>query len=384
MKNIAVITGSRAEYGLLRCLIGKIESEEKFQLRLLVTGSHTSDQHGKTVNEIIADGFQIHFRLNLDLSGDTAESIGVTTGFIVDRFARYFTKHRPDLLVVLGDRYEAFACCVAALFHRIPIAHIHGGELTEGAIDDPLRHSITKMASLHFVAHEVYRTRVIQLGENPEHVFTVGGLGVEAIKYCKLENKQSLFKFLGIHQKQKMFLINFHPETNCHLSPKEQIVSLLDALESFKNTTFVFSMPNADAGGRAVASSISSFVEQHQGNAVMKPSLGQKNFLSCLKYAETVIGNSSSGLLEAPSFGIPTINIGKRQKGRLKAESVIDCDYSVSDIKSKIEICQSKEFKKLAKKAKNPYDNGVPSELIVDQLRYINFDELSNSEFFDQ
>ncbi|QNI72342.1 UDP-N-acetylglucosamine 2-epimerase [Synechococcus sp. NOUM97013] len=321
---ICVVTGTRAEYGLLRWVMQGILASEVFDLQLIVTGMHLSPEFGFTVQEIEADGFIIDRKVEMLLSSDTPVGITKSMGLGMIGFADALVELQPDLLLVLGDRFETFAAASAALIARIPIAHCHGGELTEGAFDDSLRHSITKMAHLHFVAAEEYRQRVIQMGEHPDRVFLVGGLGVEAIKRSKLLSREEIEVHLDFKLGTRNLLITFHPVTLEQNTSAQQMGELLAALDQLPNTHFIFTMPNADTDGRVLFRMIKEFcaIRDH---AKAYTSLGQLRYFSCIRYCDAVVGNSSSGLLEVPYFNIPTVNIGDRQKGRIREKSVIDC-----------------------------------------------------------
>ena len=323
-KKICVITGTRADYGLLRWVIDGLDKSNKLKLQLIVTGMHLSPEYGMTINEIKKDGYKVTKILEMLLSSDTPSGISKSIGLGIIGFADIFHSLKPDLIVVLGDRYEILSACIAAMTARIPIAHLHGGETTEGVIDEAIRHSITKMSHLHFVATNEYKKRVIQLGEDPEHIFQVGGLGIDNIKNLNLLDKKELERTLNFKFAEKNLLVTFHPETLQKMKSGIQLNALLNALKTQSDSKIIFTMPNADTESRILASKIRNFCDKSP-NTKLFTSLGQLKYLSCLQYVDAVIGNSSSGLIEMPSFKKATINIGERQKGRISAQSVINC-----------------------------------------------------------
>ncbi len=381
-KKLCVITGTRAEYGLLRRLIGLIQHSSDFELQLIATGTHLSKKHGNTLEEIEADGFLINRKIDLALLSDSPIGIAKSTSLGLVGFADAFDALSPDLILVLGDRFEILSAAIAAMFARIPVAHLHGGELTEGAIDEAIRHSVTKFSHLHFVANNEYRNRVIQLGENPDYVFNVGGLGVDAIKHIKLLNKSEIETALEFEFKEKNLLITFHPVTLEKETSQDQINELLEALSGLKETNLIFTMPNADADSAAIYDAIEGFVSKTK-NAYAFTSLGQLMYLSCVAQIDAVVGNSSSGLAEIPTFKKATINIGDRQKGRMQCSSVINCKPISEDIKRAIQHSYSSEFRRKMPNVENPYGDGGASERIINALLAINFDTLINKEFYD-
>jgi len=380
-RKICVITGSRAEYGLLRWLLQGIEEEPKLELQLIVTGSHLSPEFGLTYKEIEKD-FDICLSLESLTSSDTSVGIATSMGLGLIRFADAFKQIKPDLVLVLGDRYEIFAATAASLVARIPVAHLHGGETTEGAFDEALRHSITKMAHLHFVAAEEYKNRVIQLGEQPENVLQVGGLGVDSIKRIKLLSKEELEASLGIKLLDKNLLITFHPVTLETEAASQQMDELLGALSELHNTNLIFTMPNADTDSRVLIQIIEEFCSKNT-NAHCFTSLGQLRYFSTINYIDGVVGNSSSGLAEVPSFKKATINIGDRQKGRLKAESVIDCEPTKESIKKAISELYSEKFQKQLSSTINPYGDGGSVEKIIEVLKNVYLENLIKKTFFN-
>ena len=382
MKKICIITGTRAEYGLLRWLMQGVINSKKLDLQIIVTGMHLSPEFGLTINNIINDGFKVDKKVEMLISADTSTSISKSMGIGLIGFADALEDLKPDLVLVLGDRFEIFSAVSASMVALIPIGHIHGGESTEGVIDESIRHSISKMSHLHFVATKTYQNRVIQLGENPSNVFLVGGLGIDNIKKIKLLNKTDLASALNFKLGEKNFLVTFHPVTLEKYASDIQVKELLSALETIKDTKFIFTMPNADTEGRGIYNHIKKFVDKNSNSKIFK-SLGQKRYLSCIKHFDGVIGNSSSGLIEVPSFKKGTINIGDRQKGRIKAQSVINCKPEKSSILKSIEKLNSSDFQRTLKKVSNPYGNGGASEKILEILENISFENLLKKKFND-
>ncbi|WP_343517845.1 UDP-N-acetylglucosamine 2-epimerase [Sphingomonas sp.] len=382
-RRICVVTGTRAEYGLMRGLIAGLRDDDAFELQLAVTGMHLSPEFGLTWREIEADGFPIDERVEILLSSDTPVGVSKAMGLGMIGFAEAFARLKPDLVVVLGDRFEILAAASAALVAGIPIAHIHGGETTEGAFDEAIRHSVTKMSHLHFTAAAPYRDRVIQLGEAPERVFLVGGLGIDAIKGLPLLDRAELEAQLDLKFGERNLMVTFHPPT---LEPGEttaQMQALLDALDSLgPETHLLFTMPNADTGGRELAAMVDRFVAARD-NARVFTSLGQLRYLSCMRLMDGVVGNSSSGLIETPSFGIGTVNIGDRQAGRLKAASVIDCAPQQDAIEAALERLFSDDFRKGLAGVENPYGTGGATTAILDVLRRHPLSGLLKKSFHD-
>jgi GDP/UDP-N,N'-diacetylbacillosamine 2-epimerase (hydrolysing) len=381
-RKICVVTGTRAEYGLLRWVMQGIQDSEVLGLQLIVTGMHLSPEFGLTVQEIESDGFCIDRKVEMLLSSDTPVGITKSMGLAMIGFADALAELQPELLLVLGDRFEIFAAAASAMIARVPIAHLHGGESTEGVIDEPIRHSITKMAHLHFVAADEYRHRVIQLGENPERVFQVGGLGIDNIKSLKLLGRDELEAALDFKLADRNLLITFHPVTLEHNSSCEQMAELLAALTELDNVGLIFTMPNADTDGRVLFRQIDAFCARHS-NACAYTSLGQLRYLSCIQHVDGVIGNSSSGLAEVPSFKKGTINIGDRQRGRLRAASVIDCDPDRVSICNAIHRLFSPAFQAQLPCVENPYGNGGASVAIVKALERLALDGLLKKRFYD-
>lgn len=383
MKKICVVTGTRAEYGLLRPVIKRIEEDKDLELVLVATGMHLSPEFGLTYKEIEKDGFRIAARNEMLLSADTPSSIAKSIGLGIIGFADILSDCNLDLVVLLGDRFEMLAAASVALVNRIPIAHIHGGELTEGAIDDAIRHSLTKMSSLHFVSTEEYRKRVIQMGEQPKNVFCVGSLGVESIKNLQLLKKAELEKIIDYHFNKTTILVTFHPVTLEQNTSEMQMKELLDALNDFE-VNIIFTKANADTDGRIINQMIDEYVDDHKENSAAYTSLGQLNYLSALQYCTAVVGNSSSGILEAPSFGIPTVNIGKRQKGRIMTESVICCGSTKKEICQALKKALSTEFSKRCQFSINPYEKEDTSKNIISEIKeYLSSNTDIEKEFYN-
>ena len=382
MKKICVVTGTRAEYGLLYWLLKEIEADKELQLQVIVTGMHLSPEFGLTYKEIEKE-FKIDKKIEMLLSSDTSVGISKSMGLAQISFAESYDELKPDIVIVLGDRYEIFSATSAAMIARIPIAHIHGGEKTEGAFDESIRHSITKMSHLHFTATEEYKNRVIQLGENPFRVFNVGGMGIENIKRLKLLSKDEFEKSIEFKLNSKNILVTFHPVTLENSTAKEQFEQLLDAIDELEDTNIIFTKANSDTDGRVINQMIDEYVTKNFQKSVQFTSLGQLRYLSALQYVDAVVGNSSSGLAEAPSFKIGTINIGDRQKGRIKASSVIDCEPNKDSILKSFEKLYSKEFQETLKTTINPYGDGYASKKIVEILKNVNLKNILKKSFYD-
>ncbi len=382
-RKICVVTGTRAEYGLLRWLMDGINKSTKLDLQIVATGMHLSPEFGLTYQEIENDGFKIDKKIEMLLSADTPSSISKSTGLGLIGFADVFYELNPDIVIVLGDRYEVLAASLAAMFENIPIAHIHGGETTAGAFDEAIRHSITKMSWWHFVAADEYEKRVIQLGENPGRVFNVGGLGVDAIKKTSLLSKDELMIKTGIKFGKKNLLITYHPVTLENKTSQQDFKSLLDVLSEIKDIYLIFTMPNADSDGRIIKKMINDFVFNQSERSISFTSMGSLNYLSTLQYVDGVVGNSSSGLAEAPTFKIGTINIGDRQKGRLKAESIIDCEPTKKSIKLAIDKLYGHKFQKDIHSVQNPYGDGDAIEKIMSILSNKPIPEDMKKDFYD-
>ena len=381
-RKICIITGTRAEYGLLRWVMQGIKADHELTLQIIATGMHLSPEFGLTYREIEQDGFQIDRKVEILTSSDTPVGIAKSMGLGLIGFADALNDLHPDLIVVLGDRFEIFSAVSAALVARIPVAHLHGGEATEGLIDEAIRHSITKMSHLHFVAAEEYRQRVIQLGEQPDQVFLVGGLGADNISRLKLLDRKALQQSLGFELGQKSLLVCFHPATLETNTAAQQMAELLAALDELRNTQLVFTMPNADTDGRVLVHLIEQFVAQH-ANTRAYTSLGQLRYLSCMAHVDGVVGNSSSGLLEAPSFQKGTINIGDRQRGRLQAASVINCEPTRQSITSALGHLYSANFQSGLSKVISPFGEGGASNAIVAKIKSIPLSGVLKKRFYD-
>ncbi|MEM5557215.1 UDP-N-acetylglucosamine 2-epimerase [Aliarcobacter cryaerophilus] len=382
MKKICVVTGTRAEYGLLYWLLKEIEADKELQLQVIVTGMHLSPEFGLTYKEIEKE-FKINKKIEMLLSSDTSIGISKSMGLAQISFAESYDELKPDIVIVLGDRYEIFSATSAAMIARIPIAHLHGGEITEGAFDESIRHSITKMSHLHFTATNEYKNRVIQLGENPSRVFNVGGMGIENIKRLKLLSKDEFEKSIEFKLNIKNILVTFHPVTLENSTAQEQFKELLGAIDELEDTNIIFTKANSDTDGRVINQMIDEYVAKNSNKSIVFTSLGQLRYLSALQYVDAVVGNSSSGLAEAPSFRIGTINIGDRQKGRIKASSVIDCEPNKDSILNSFEKLYSKEFQETLKTITNPYGDGCASKKIVEILKSVDLKNILKKSFYD-
>lgn len=381
-RKICVVTGTRAEYGLLYWLMKDIEAEKTLELQIIVTGMHLSPEFGLTYEEIEAE-FRINKKVEMLLSSDSSVGVSKSMGLAQISFGEAYADLAPDIIVVLGDRYEIFSAVVSAMIARIPIAHLHGGEITEGLIDESIRHSITKMSHLHFTATEEYRNRVIQLGEHPNNVFNVGGLGVESIKNLKLLDRGELENNIGFEFVAKNILITFHPVTLENSTAQDHFQVLLDVIDQLDNTKIIFTKANSDMDGRIINRMIDQYVSRNSSKSICFTSLGQLRYLSVLQYVDAVVGNSSSGLLEAPSFKIGTINIGDRQKGRIKAVSVIDCTPDQISISSAFQRLYSEAFQASLKNVVNPYDGDSTSQKITEKLKTVNLANILKKTFYE-
>lgn len=381
-KRISILTATRAEYGLLKPVIDKLNMVECFDISIVVTGAHLSPEFGLTYNEIEEDGLIIDEKIEILLSADTPSSISISMGLAMISFANYFNRIKPDLLIVLGDRYETLAVATVAMNQRIPIVHLYGGESTEGLIDESIRHSITKMSYLHFTSTEKYRKRVIQLGEDPSRVFNVGSIGIENIKNQKLMTKSELEESIGWTFDLPYAIVTFHPVTLEDSSSSEQINQLLRAIDLNKEYQYIFTKSNSDTDGRIINQMIDEYVSTHL-NCRAFMSLGSKRYLSAIKYCSMVIGNSSSGIIEVPSFGIPTINIGDRQKGRIQAGSIINCEQKLEDINMAIKKAVSNEFKNAISNIINPYEKlGTANNIVKQILNIMSLEKLDVKKVF--
>lgn len=382
-QKICIVTGSRAEYGLFRSLMMHIKSSSGFSLQIVVTGTHLESKFGNTYKEIIADGFKIDAKVSISSSGENDLSVSQSTAKALDGIAKAFSKLKPDLVIVLGDRFEMLAGALAAHLRSIPVAHIHGGEITEGSLDDAMRHAITKLSTLHFTSAEVYRKRVIQMGELPKNVFNVGAPGVENALSMKLLDRKSLERKLKISFQSPLAVVTMHPATSEKISTRMQIKSLLHALSKEKSLQLIITYPNADAEGEIIIKEIEAFTKKNSERTFLFQSLGMMNYLSLLQFADVVIGNSSSGIIEVPSFGIPTVNIGDRQKLRIAAKSVLHVKADEKSIYNGIHKALTPGFRKTCKNVKNPYESGRTSEKIMTVLSKFNNFRTLEKKFYD-
>ena len=381
-RKICVITGSRAEYGLLYWLMKEINDDDAIELQLVVTGMHLSEEFGNTYKEIEKDGFTIDNKVDISLTSDTEIAISKSMGIGIIGFADVFNDLKPELIVVLGDRFEIFSAVSVAMIAKIPVAHLHGGETTEGLIDESIRHSVTKMSHLHFAATDEYRNRIIQLGEQPERVFNVGGLGIDNINKLKLLSKVDFEDAINFKLGDKNILITFHPVTLEKSTSESQFQELLKSISNLKNTKIIFTKANSDNDGRIINSMIDDYVAKNDNTIAFK-SMGQLNYLSALQYMDAVLGNSSSGLIEVPSFKIGTIDIGDRQKGRIKAKSIITCLPKKENIDSAIVKLYSPKFQEIINNVVNPYGKGGASKKIAKIIKDFNLDNIVKKSFFD-
>lgn len=382
MKKICVVTGTRAEYGLLMPLLNQIKQAEDLELQLLVTGMHLSPEFGLTYKLIEADGYTINDKVDILLSSDTPVGISKTMGLGMIGFAESFERLQPDMVVLLGDRYETFIAAAAAAVARIPISHLHGGETTEGAFDEAFRHAITKMSWLHFTSTEEYRKRVIQLGEDPNRVFNVGAIGIENIIKLPLMTKEELEANLNVQFNKRLLLVTFHPVTLENETSAGQFKELLRALDKVEDATIIFTKANSDTDGRIINQLIDDYTSLHREKTLAFTSMGQLRYLSAMKIASAVIGNSSSGVIEAPSFKVPTINIGDRQKGRIQAESVIDCEPKEEEISKAIQLSLSDELHIKLQMMENPYGDGEVSDKVLAEIRKALSNEITLKKIF--
>ena len=382
-RKICVITGTRAEYGLLYWLMQEIKQDKSLELQVIATGMHLSPEFGLTFKEIEKDGLAITKKIEILLSSDTPAGISKSMGLAMIGMADAFEELSPDIIVLLGDRFEILSAAAAATVSRIPIAHISGGESTLGAMDEAFRHSITKMAQLHFPSTEIYRKRIIQLGENPENIFNVGATGVDNIKKLKLLNKAEFEQSINFKLNKKNLLVTFHPVTLEKASAENQFNELLLALESLKDTNIIFTMPNSDTDGRVLIKMIEGYVNKHKENTAAYTSLGQLRYLSCLQFMDAMVGNSSSGIIEAPLFKIPTINIGDRQTGRIMSESIINCAPEKESIKAAIEKAYNPNFREKIKTLPHPYGEGGAAIKIKEILKNASLENILKKKFYD-
>lgn len=382
MRKICFVTGTRAEYGLLSRLMRLVKEDKDLQLQVIATNMHLMPEYGETYKEIEKDGFTIDKKVYMHKPSDDAHGIISSMAEEMQGMNDALSELKPDILVLLGDRYEILVAAQVALILRIPIAHIHGGEVTEGAFDDAIRHSVTKMSSLHFTSCEEYRHRVIQMGEQPSRVFDVGSLGVENIKAVPLMTKDELEVSLDFKIDKQTILVTYHPVT-LGGEPAKDIREFLDALDQFKDLKVIFTMPNSDTGRDAIALAVENYVEKHSNSAKAYTSLGLKRYLSTLQFVKAAVGNSSSGIIEVPSFGIPTLNIGDRQKGRLASKSVVNCGTSKDEVIAGLKLCLSEDMQKAAKTYENPYAKPDTANLIYQKLKNVVLAGLNLKTFYD-
>ncbi|MFT8348042.1 UDP-N-acetylglucosamine 2-epimerase [Clostridium saccharoperbutylacetonicum] len=374
MRKILVVTGTRAEYGLLYWTMKEIQNDKELELQLVVTGNHLLKEYGYTVEQIRRDGFKIDEEIDMIVNSEKKSSIVKSMGMEIIQMAQSFDRLKPDILLVLGDRYEIFVATTCAMMMNIPIAHMNGGESTEGAVDEQIRHAITKMSHIHFPGAEYYKDRIIKMGEEPWRVHNVGQAGIENIKRLELLGKEELEKELNICFDKSIFLITYHPVTLDLENIENQIDNLLNAIKEF-DAKYIFTYPNADFGSKIIIDKINNFVKGNK-NAYRYYSLGQKRYLSLLKYADAMLGNSSSGIIEAPSFKLPVINIGDRQNGRLRSNNIIDAGYNKEEIIESInKVLFDKNFKANLTNVENIYGSGNVSENIVNILKSISVDK---------
>ncbi len=383
-RKICVFTGTRAEYGLLKPLMSALLCDMAFELQILVSGAHLSPEFGLTYREIENDGFAINEKVEILLSANSDTAASKSTGLGLIHFSDSLKRLKPDLLLVLGDRFEAFAVAASAMFCRIPVAHIHGGEATFGAVDESIRHSITKMSHLHFTSTEAYRHRVIQLGENPQRVFNVGSLGVENIgRMTDFLSAAEFANIIGFSPDRPFILVTFHPVTLEDSTAEKEFGELLKALAKFPEIKIIFTKANADAGGRIINHMIDQYVSEHPERYQSFISMGRRNYLSAMRYCRAVVGNSSSGIIETPSFHIPTVNIGDRQQGRLQAESVINCQPVSEDICQALHLAFASAFQTKLQELHNPYEKADTTEQIMKIVRETDLSYIIKKEFYD-
>jgi GDP/UDP-N,N'-diacetylbacillosamine 2-epimerase (hydrolysing) len=383
MRKICVFTGTRADYGLLQPLIREISQTTGLELQVLASGMHLSPEFGNTYREIENDGFRIDAKVEILLSSDTPVGIAKSTGLALLNYSETLERLQPDLVVILGDRFEAFAMAASSVICKTPVAHIHGGELSLGVMDEAFRHAISKMSHLHFTSTEEYRQRVIQLGEAPERVFHVGALGIENIRKLQLLDKDALAKAINFPLPANYALITYHPVTLADQSCEEQFRELLAALDSLPDLQLIFTKANADTDGRVINQLIDQYAQRNAARAIAFTSMGQLRYLSAMRHAALVVGNSSSGIIEAPSFGVPTINIGDRQKGRIKAASVIDCQATRKSICKALAAGLSPEGKAGAAKAANPYEKTGTAKNITKIIKEYDLKGIMKKKFYD-
>ncbi|MCK7630247.1 UDP-N-acetylglucosamine 2-epimerase [Shewanella putrefaciens] len=384
MRKICVVTATRAEYGLLKCLLDDIQNDPQLELQIISTGTHLSPEFGYTNQQILDDGFRVNKQIEILLSSDTPVGVSKSMGLAQISFAEAFEELRPDLVVVLGDRYELIPIVSAANIARIPVAHLNGGELTEGAIDELIRHAVTKLSQLHFTAMDEYTQRVIQMGELPERVFTVGEVGLDNLLRMQLMSREEFEVSIERPLKARNVLFTYHPETTQEIGDVERdFQQILAGLDQLEETLIIFTKANADVGGRLINKMIDEYVAAHSDKAIAFTSLGQLRYLSALQYVDAVVGNSSSGIVEAPSFKVATINLGNRQKGRVRAASTLDVAVDTEQLVAAFQTIDTTEFKTLLRDVVNPYGQGNSSHLVVDVLKQVDLASLKTKHFYD-
>lgn len=385
MRKVCVITGSRAEYGLMQRLMHMLQDSPLTELQLVVTNMHLSPKYGETYKEIEADGFTISKRVPIidENAKDCADTTLKSMARAIEGFSEAYLELKPDMVCFLGDRYEMMSAAIAAMIHRIPIAHIGGGTVTEGAYDDAIRHSITKMSQLHFASTETYCKRIVQMGENPEHVFCMGSPGIENIKTLPLKNKKEIEEDIHFSIDENTILVTYHPVTLGHHTVEQDIKDFIAALEERPQLRIIFTMPNSDTGSQTIIEAVNKFVTANSGRAAAYKSLGVVRYLSVMRQVAAVVGNSSSGIVEVPSFGIPTLNIGDRQKGRLHADSVIDCPTDKDSILKGLDTVLSDSFKKKAQQTINPYEKPGTAKIMFDVISTFPLGQLGQKHFYD-
>lgn len=382
-RKICIVTSTRADWGLLSGVAKALREYETIQLQIIATNMHLDPRYGMTINEILADGFDVDYKIEMHADNDSPAEVAVATGRCLEGMARAFGELKPDILLLLGDRYEMLAVATAATILRIPIAHIAGGEISEGAFDDNIRHALTKLSTIHFTATDAYRNRVITMGEDPARVFNTGALGVYNIINEPVIPKADLEKDLGIEINSSTLLVTFHPATNDNAPIAERIDALLSALDGFTSSHIIFTYPNNDPKGAVIIEKINSYVAANPGRAVVIPSLGRSRYISALHFVSAVVGNSSSGIVEVPTMRIPTVNIGIRQQGRIAASSVIHCESDIDDIHRAISFALSPAGKRQALETDNPYARRDTINKIVDVLVNIRLDTIASKRFVD-
>lgn len=383
-RKICVVTATRAEYGPLKALLEDIKNDSELELQIISTGTHLSPEYGLTNQQILNDGFVINKKIEILLSSDTAVGVSKSMGLAQISFAEAFEELKPDILLVLGDRYELIPIVSAANVSLIPVAHISGGEVTEGAIDELIRHAVTKLSHLHFTAMNEYSQRVIQMGEQPERVFTVGEVGLDNLLRMKLMSRDEFEESIGRKLNKRNILFTYHPVTTQEIYEVERDFNqILLGLEQLHDTLIIFTKANADVGGRLINKMIDEYVEKHSEKAIAFTSLGQLRYLSALQYVDAVVGNSSSGIVEAPSFKVATINIGDRQRGRVKAQSTLDIGVDAVELVSALQTINTSEFRARLAKVKNPYGQGNSSRKVVDILKKVDLNMLKTKRFYD-